>query len=306
MKMKKRGTFSEIGGWALGLVIVLVVIFVLLGPKKLLSETKDAIFSFGAGLLPEEKPPQFSSIERISPELGKYFDNLVLKIKNSGKGRICTVEIGQPSIPKNFQIVLYQYKIELKKKSERGFSPPEKSEAVEGFKPCSIKGEKASRFYDCFKAGISCTDAYESGNIIIDDYSKIAPYLFKFDNAHLCAIYLDGIDLNPRCSKVKGLIDNACVDEIRRTYPECSKALPPKPQFDECGAINYCYDKLQIKNARPDLPCTPSTPTAFFYTTEDCIKGSRCIKEHSDITRKDCDESNKDLDIWSWPKYFQG
>ena len=320
--MVKKGniSFEEILKWILGFLVIFVIISIVIGPDKLFAATRDSIFSFGSGLIPEKKQPPTATKERIPiEELEKYFDNLAFKIKNSGSGEQCRINIGEIPKIKGFSIVLDKNKIQIEKIDRRGRTPPEKIENIEGFKPCSVKGVKTTQFYRCLKyaqpyqyAPDWCKSAYEEENsIILDGNAKIAKFLFKFDNEHSCIIYLDGTDLSPGCTELKGSIDDACVDEITRVYSDCSNPAPPKTQFDkECDAIEYCYAKLQITNAYPpNSGCDPKRPKAFFHSKEDCIKGYQCINEHTNkMTMQDCDDLNKQIslsgrDVWVWPKY---
>jgi len=307
--MKKKGMWEDIGGWFLGLLIVVIIIIVFLGPGKLFTKTKDAVLNFGSGIIPGEKAPDIPENSRVSYDLTQYYSNLVDKIKNSGQGTICWIEIGNIAGQDDFEIYLHDNKIELQKKG-KGLTPPDKSTTINGFKSCSVKDEKANRFYYCMKNGIGCSDGFKEDNVVIDKNSKIAPLLFKFDESHICIIYFEGLgtDLQYGCG---GNI-YSCSDQIKKVYSDCGNPSPPKKQLDECGAVNFCYSETIYGNAHPEIECTLSTPTAFFKTPEDCIKGSKCIKEHSKITIKDCDDSNKETDslsgsfIWVWPKYFGG
>ena len=309
--MDKKG-LTWLGELVLGIVFVIVILSILLGPKQLYAQGRDAVFNFGSSFGQKEGFPQYSGDARVPQDLANHFDGLVSKLRNAGDGENCLIEMSDTGeMPKlgGFSIVLYNDKIELQKKSSRGLTPPEKSEYIEGFKPCSIRGTKAKRFYYCMANGYKCNDVHiEEQNVIISDDIKIAPFLFKVNNNHICLTYLDGIDFTGGCNEVENLIDDACVERIKRTYSDCSASALPKRQIDdECIAISYCYNELQIINARPDSPCLPSTPTAFFQTKEDCIRGSLCVKEHTNKmpTIKICDDSNEDtlFKIWIWPRY---
>lgn len=323
MSRKGNISFEELLKWTVGFLVIFVIISIIIGPDKLFAKTRDAVFSFGNGLIPEKKPPPTPTKERIHLELEKYFDNLVFKIKNSGSGETCLIGIDEIPKVKGFNIELSQNKIQIKKIDQRGLTPSEKVENIDGFKPCSVRGTKTVQFYRCFKyaqpseyAPDWCKNAYEEDiSIILNENSNIANFLFKFDNNHLCVVNLDRTDTSPGCTELKGLIDDACVNEITRVYSDCSNPSPPKKQFDkECDAIEYCYAKLQTKNPRPDLPCSAGRPVAFFYTYHDCIDGSKCIKEHTSKMPFDiCNDKNYVINdrpttpiykyIWQWPKY---
>ena len=227
--MKKRGTFSEIGGWFIGIIVVLVIIFILFFPNKLFAQARDAVFSFGAGLIPGEKIPQYSGEPRVPAELEKFFDNLVSKIRNSGTKGDCLLEVGKMPKINGFEINLDNNKIELQKISQRGMlTPPEKSETIEGFKPCSVKGKSAEVFYSYFKLKtVESQVPYTTGKITIDKDTKIAEFLFKLDNNHMCVLYLDGFfgdgDFTPNCNKRVNVVDDACISNIRDDYFECNK-----------------------------------------------------------------------------------
>lgn len=222
--MRKKGAIwaEEPPKWFIGLLIVLVVAVILFGPKKLFAQAKDAILGLGSGLLLEEKAPKFLAKSRVPQELENYFDNLASKIKNSGAKSDCLIEIGKIPSTKGFSIGLHENKVQIGKKDTRGLTPPEKTETIDGFKPCSVNGKPASTFYDCFIIKrAECADVYKSGSVSIDESSKIATFLFKFDNNHLCIIYLDGFDFTPGCNNVQGFVDDACVEQIKKTYKAC-------------------------------------------------------------------------------------
>ena len=167
--MRKKGfTGTEALKWVLGLFVLFVILYVLFGPKELFAQTKDTLFNFVYIFVPEEKAPQVELKSRIPVALEKSYDNLVSKIKNSGQGEVCRIEIGEVPKTGEFSIAFYTDKIHIEKKSEKGLTPSEKTEAIEGLKPCAVKGDKASRFYYCLSNSIGCTDAYEEGNFIID------------------------------------------------------------------------------------------------------------------------------------------
>lgn len=77
MKQKRKGEVSsETMLWVLGVFIVFVILFVLFWPEQALSKVKDAALSFGFGLLPEEKKPEFKGESEISEEKrAAYFYN---------------------------------------------------------------------------------------------------------------------------------------------------------------------------------------------------------------------------------------
>ncbi|MBS3098540.1 hypothetical protein J4209_07145 [Candidatus Woesearchaeota archaeon] len=224
MKIRKKGfTGTEALRLLLALFILFIISYILFSPKQLFSKAKDSIFSFGSDSMPEKNAPQILSQGRVSAELNNYFDRLVSRIKNPGSGESCRLEIGKITNPKSAVISLYPNKIQIGQTSDRGKTPPEKVETIEGFKPCSVRGDKAAKFHECFSKSIKCTDAYqEDASITLDKSSRIAPFLFKFDSKHLCIIYLDGIDFVPGCSQVEGKIDDECTDKIINAYKECA------------------------------------------------------------------------------------
>lgn len=230
--MSKKGAIwvEESSKWFIGLLIVLVVAVILFGPKKLFAQAKDAVLSLGSGFFPEEKAPQSLAKSGIPQELEVYFDNLASKIKNSETKSDCLIEIGKIPSAKGFNIGLYKNKVQIEKQDTRGLTPPEKIVTIDGFEPCSVIGESASKFYNCYinnyKLGIAeCKNAYVGGPGSIDENLKIASFLFKVDNSHSCIIYLDGFDLSrdfiPGCNNVQGFVDDACVEKIKKTYKTC-------------------------------------------------------------------------------------
>jgi len=225
MKLKKKGmVWSVVIKWMIGIFVVLILIYILVGPEKLFDKAKDMAFYFGIGLLQEEKAPDFLT-KSIPKNLEIFFDNMVTKIKTTQFGEFCLVDIGQKPKAKGFSIGLYEDNIQIEKQEERGLTPSYKKEVIEGFKPCFVKDKEAGLFYDCLKKGLKCKNAYQENPTIIRDDVNIAPFLFKFDNEHLCIIYLDGFDFGVGCSKREGLLDNACVDDIRKTYPNCKENI---------------------------------------------------------------------------------
>ncbi len=52
--MNKKGGLIEspIVLWAIGILVVILLLWIMLGPEKLLATAKDLIFSFGAGKVP--------------------------------------------------------------------------------------------------------------------------------------------------------------------------------------------------------------------------------------------------------------
>lgn len=290
---KKAG----LGGWIIGLVAIFVVLFIL---GNLFSQVKSALFGV-APTFGDEKAPEIISKPRTTQEADQYFNNLVSKIKNPGPGEGCWVEVGKFKNSKYSEIVLYSDKIEIRKISTRGLSPPEKTAAIEGFRPCSIKGEKVKRFLFCLTNRIGCTDAYEEEkSISITQDSNIAEFLFKFDKGHICIVpvsfYFGGCTAG-------GELNSECLSEIKKVYPDCSRLASPKLQFDECGAINYCYRQAIFGNAKPELGCATGRPTAFFKTREDCLNGAKCIKESaSGFMSNSADDCYEETGIWVWPK----
>ena len=308
---KKAVTGTEALRWLLGIIIVVVIIYILFAPKQLFAQVKKSLFGLGAEI-PEEEPPKAPTQDRVPPKLQNYFDTLVSKVRNSGPNTGgCILEIGEFPRASGLGIGFHKDNIQLEITSVRGITAPEKKEEIKGLEPCYIKDDKLNRFLFCLKNKIVCTDSYETGDFVLDKSSVIAPFLFKFDDNHLCVVYYltSPAEL---CGTEYNILLEPCIRDIKNTYPNCGGTS--KPQFNECEAIKYCYKEKAIPNARPDLDCLPSTPTAFFKTKEDCIKGSQCIKEFVKGDKlkslKDCDDTNKAFNaesgkfIWVWPKYI--
>ncbi len=202
--------------WVLGLLVVGVILFVLFYPGQLYAQTKDAVFNFVYRNMPEKRAPQISVRSEVPAEFEKYFDTLVLKMKNPGSRENCRVEIGQMPNAKGFSIAFKSDKVQIAKISERGLSPSEKTETIAGLKPCTVKGEKFNAFYRCLVNGKLCSDTYEEGDFSIDKSSSIAPFLFRFDTSHMCVVYTEVSGGSFGCSY-------DCLRQMQIVYPDCSK-----------------------------------------------------------------------------------
>lgn len=211
----------EFLAWAVGILIILIIIRLYFWPETgLFAKIRDPLFQYGSDQFPTEKPLEVTK-QRVPEDVEKYFDNLVSKIKNPGTLNSCLVDIGQAPNMKDFNIVLYDNRLQIEKKSGQGLAPFEKKAIVEGFKPCSIKGSKSPLFYDCFMKSGPCENAYEAGNAIINKDVSFAPFLYKFDNSHMCFIFLDGRDIYPGCTKLDDSVDDACVHVIKEKVLSC-------------------------------------------------------------------------------------
>jgi hypothetical protein len=222
--VKKKGMigWSELIKWLLGIFIVLVIIFTFFGPQ-FFGAIRDAAFYFGYGKLPGEREPEFAGESEVPKELIEYFNKLVSKMKSPPAGNSCLVDIGEIPKAKGFSIALYNDKIQIEEEGDRGNIPPYDPTYVDGFIPCSVDGEK---FYDCLQAETKeCIDGYKTDSIqiIINDDTEIAQFLFKFDDNHLCPIHLydDGFLFKGNCDKIEGFIDDECINKIKEKYPEC-------------------------------------------------------------------------------------
>tara|TARA_B100000315_G_scaffold252180_1_gene288407 strand:- start:93 stop:701 length:609 start_codon:yes stop_codon:yes gene_type:complete len=187
-----------IGLLIIGIVGLLALSFTFLPEDGVLRRVVTAFFSFGVGLLPKPEPPVFAGESSVPIELEQYYDNMVSNIRNS-EGKLCLIELGTKPEFDDFSIRFMEDRIQVKN-DKKPQSLAYKSKGVE-LKPCFVG--TGANILSCSRD--SCKSAYEAGEIAINDELKIAPFLIKFDENHICII---SEDIN-----VRG---------IRGTYNNCN------------------------------------------------------------------------------------
>jgi len=241
--MKKKGIVSGvIISWALGLLVVSIVIWVIVGPDKLLAKTKDLAFGFGLGTLPEEKVPEFAGVSDVPAALVQYFNTLVSAVSPPfPEGDRCLIDIGAMPELKDHRIFLKQGSIEIERRT-LSRSPTGIIKEINGFRPCFVVSTPALDFHKCYMVENkkdACknelTRPSGSTHLETNDYSK---YLFK-DGQDICFIkfYNDKDALfglsgllrfcdSPREGGKDG-IDNDCKKKIKELYEkiECGGSV---------------------------------------------------------------------------------
>ena len=204
----KTATFTELGGWAIGLLILIVIAFLIFAPNQLFAKVRDQAINFGFGLLPEQKKPEFQGKTNIPSEVQNYFDNLLLQIRQQNQKKNCIVDLGK--IPSNdkFSIALYNDKVQIESiNAEVGdksaLTPAIKTESIQGFRPCEVSGIAALNLHGCFVLGQEryCNNMSKTSSQISLGKSKYSRYALM-DEKGMCLIniYEDSFDFG-RCDQ---------------------------------------------------------------------------------------------------------
>ena len=70
-KINKKGGLIEspIVLWAIGILVVILLLWIMLGPEKLMATAKDSIFTFGIGKIPGEEHPEIPGDGALTVEV---------------------------------------------------------------------------------------------------------------------------------------------------------------------------------------------------------------------------------------------
>lgn len=215
---------SEALYWMMAIFVVFVIVIVFLFPGAILDRVKEAAFSFGFGKLPEERAPEFKGERLIPKDIEDYFNKLASEIKNT-KIKPCLKDIGKIPKAKEFSISLYYNKIQIEKVIKEGYTPAERTENVNGFKPCVIKDNDALRFNEC---GIGdnanyCNDIFTAQEQIKLAENKYSNFLFKSEkNTCFIQVYSDLLWFcdKPRNNGKDG-IDDDCITTYTKNIGKC-------------------------------------------------------------------------------------
>ncbi len=235
--MKKRGIgWSHAIGWAIGILIVLVVIAVLFFPQQLLEKGRDAAIYFGLGALPEDLPPEFEG-SLIPPDLKPFLDGLFSDIDNAQKTQQdCLIDVS--TMPqKGFGVYLRQDEVGVSqtgddiliapdKKPIGGGLPKSRRFSVNGLNPCIIFGkQEVTNFYSCIQSPPPvCDNIFKPvpGMKLLD--TSEADFIFKtYQNSkhYFCTIKIYD-DKNNNCDRPTGpSLDDDCLDNIKSKYNPC-------------------------------------------------------------------------------------
>ena len=260
--MKKKGevSTSTIMGWAIGIVALFAVIFIVVGPQQLLAKSIEAAKSFGLGKLPEESTPGFPGSGTIPPEVLGYFNRFVAVIVANSAEERCLIHLDEnPKSRDNYYVALSSGAssgtISIRKKiNEREYGLTSANiETISGFGPCIVAGsDGAENFYnnwlDTSIPQTPATPEYFNNNpanqlIILEPNKIITPnegngrgydlsndntrlYLYKADQNHFCfmPVWDDGWE---NCDKPTGGnlqkgLDADCFGTIRYRILECN------------------------------------------------------------------------------------
>lgn len=194
----RAATFTEFAGWAIGIFIVFVILFLIFAPGQLFAKVRDQAINFGFGLLPEQKKPEFQGKIEIPPEVQNYFDNLVSQIRQQNQKKNCTVDLGVMPTNNKFSIALYNDKVQIEAKNveivdKSALTPAIKTESIQGFKPCEVSGSAALNLHRCFVWGSAgyCNDISKTSSQISLEKSKYSRYALR-DEKGLCLINIYG------------------------------------------------------------------------------------------------------------------
>ena len=203
----RAATFTEFVGWAIGIFIVIVILFLIFAPNQLFAKVRDQAINFGFGLLPEQKKPEFQGKTEIPLEVQNYFGNLLSQIMQQNQKKNCTVDLGE--IPSNdkFSIVLYNDMVQIESGNvevgdKSALTPQIKTESMQGFRPCEVSGIAALNLHGCFVLGQErqCNDMSKASSQISLEKNKYSRYALR-DEKGLCLIniYEDSIFDFGRC-----------------------------------------------------------------------------------------------------------
>lgn len=223
MKKNAEISISEALLWALGIFFLILIIYAFIDPGGLLGKSFNALFSFGFGLSPEKRNPEFQgSGTEIPKEIGTYLENLQSQINVQETKDNCIVDLG--TIPKNdkFRINLYNDKIQIDSvgvevEGKPAITPAAKTISIQGFKPCEISGIAASNMHSCFVANQQsyCSNIGKTDKTISLEKGSYSNYAMR-QGKSLCLIkiYEDRFDFGncnaPRYDGRDG-IDSDCV-----------------------------------------------------------------------------------------------
>src|SRR3989338_6435114 len=157
--MKKKGdtSVSTIIGWAIGIVALFAIIFVVVGPQQLLAKSIGAAKSFGLGKLPDESTPEFPGSGTIPPEVLASFERFKAVINDNLAGQHCLIPLSEnPKSGNNYFVALSSGTssggtISIRKKiNEREYGLTSGNiVTISGFSPCIVAwNDGARRFYN--------------------------------------------------------------------------------------------------------------------------------------------------------------
>lgn len=325
--MNRQGALSTIIVAIISITFLVIILMNFLAPEGILPTIANAADWIADKTLSGLKKEKFekTTIE-VEKNIDEAYENMVSALRQEGAGPCLINTLPFTKDLKDFKIILSRANgdtfIQLVNKRKQNV----KRNTISGKTPCVIgEGSAAQNFYDNYlkdnPCNVNCPIEYSIANIEFSESDTIyvnqqkrdiedISLLFKTRDGNICFFPTYNAWFKGCHGRIEGL-DKDCIAKIKNIFTTCSKGTELKPQFDECGAIRYCYDNLGIQNARPDLPCTFTTPRAFFKSKENCVKGSMCIKEHTTtITAKICDDGNKEISptgeyIFVWPKSGQ-
>ncbi len=223
----KAATFTEFAGWAIGILVVIVIIAFIFMPGKLFASVRDQAINFGFGLLPEQKKPEFQGKSDIPQELQTYFDKLLSQIRQQSQKKNCIVDIGKIPGSDKFSINLYNDKLQIEPINAKvgvksALTPTIKTESMQGFKPCEVSGTSALNLHGCFVLGQEryCKDMSKSSGQISLEKSKYSRYALR-DEKGLCMIniYEDSFIFgrcDPPRNSGRGGFDSDCEDFLKK------------------------------------------------------------------------------------------
>jgi hypothetical protein len=219
--MNKKGKLlpSNLGGWIIVIFALLIIVGVFFGFRGGLvggSIKALELIGFGGSSL-AEKPPESSVEEPIPPNLESKFTTLVTRLRGSKDSSSCLAHTGEMDFDDGWYIELTEGKAKLFKESDKGaIATGRKTEIIDEFKPCIIKGNSALNFYNCYlKPGAkTCNTIVPTYETVILTKNEKMNMLYKTDVNSFCYLltYDDG---NKECDipkdKGSGLaIDNDC------------------------------------------------------------------------------------------------
>lgn len=249
--MKKKSMVSnQVLYMALGISAALLIIWILVGPEKLLAQVSEAGFSFGLGQLPEERPDEFTRGSSVPNELVEYFNRMANNFANYPKlyknQDPCLIPVDKFESKGNHFIILSKDKIKISEFGQGGSAPTGQAKDIPGFSPCMVYGDSAGVFYNNWIEGKSdlSEDKFnkdvdeEKISLLLKSDDKIITnglehtvlrkpshyiYLYKVDDRHFCFISAhDGSN----CNADGGTVEKGCVEET--------------PPFG--GSISMCED----------------------------------------------------------------
>ncbi|GEM_PF-3009284 len=241
--MSNKGTLSTIVGIVILFAVLLVVLFYILGPEKVLPQAAkgagwiaDKIYSS----MGQDNSQKTNVISDASTE--EIFENILSLLRNQGTGP-CIIEYSKfPDNFKDFTIKLSPSEQGtlaqlINKEGQYAVDP----KTVSGISPCVIgEGNAAQNFYDNYLAGTPCTvnckveytvaeiEFREKGKICVNgcvnenkrdlDDGNLA---FKTKNGNICFFPTKWLNGWPGCDASEIGLDNDCISEINAKIKKC-------------------------------------------------------------------------------------